>query len=257
MKKWILLVSVALLCMTEIVEAQDVKNNKLGVTLDLTYMSKYMSKGEEDYGQQGGFFETLDLDLWGTGFGTSVSHREATASGYVNSEKIYYSLYYGNAAFKDSWFAMKYKLGWTYKYYPSNARHVKDKQEWWYELSWPKLLPWDLTFCYNGYYETPAGRHYDNRAKAGWHHSFGLKRKFDIADLPPVTASAFMDYRDGLGGPSKDHDWSHATFGLSTNIKLTSNLSFSPGIYHQITMDKSICGRKDVTYCKLSMKYKF
>ena len=79
----------------------------------------------------------------------------------------------------------------------------------------------------------------------------------ETADLPPITASAFVDYKDGLGGGSIDYDWSHATFGLSTKFKIADNLYFAPGIYHQVTMDKSVSSRKDITYCKLSMKYEF
>jgi len=72
----------------------------------------------------------------------------------------------------------------------------------------------------------------------------------------PLYLSADFSYRDGLGGGSKDHDWSHATLGVSTKFKLADNLTFVPGLYHQISMDDSVC-KRDVTYCKLSMKYKF
>ena len=39
------------------------QEKELGVTLDLTYASKYISKGKESYGQQGGVFSTIDLSL--------------------------------------------------------------------------------------------------------------------------------------------------------------------------------------------------
>jgi hypothetical protein len=60
---------------------------------------------------------------------------------------------------------------------------------------------------------------------------------------------------DGLGGAA--YDWSYDTFGLSTAFKTSDNLTFAPGIYQQISMDDSVCKRDDITYCKLSMKYKF
>lgn len=233
------------------------QEKNLGVIVDVTYVSKYISKGKESYGQQGGIFATIDFDLWNTGFGAWVRHRNPVSSGYVNKARYEYAFYYGNTAFDDSIHVMKYKLGWTYKNYFANARNIRNTQEFWYKFSWPKLLPCSLVPAYIAYYETPAGSSYDNRGKAGWHHSFGLRRKLEIADLPPITASAFVDYKDGLGGGSIDHDWSHATFGLSTKIRISENLSFDPGIYHQVTMDKSVSGRKDITYCKISMKYKF
>lgn len=51
------------------------EKRELGVTLDLTYVSKYLSKGAESYGQQGALFKTIDVDLYGTGFGLRVKHR--------------------------------------------------------------------------------------------------------------------------------------------------------------------------------------
>jgi hypothetical protein len=61
---------------------------------------------------------------------------------------------------------------------------------------------------------------------------------------------------DGYGGAAVDHDWSYATFGASTKFQIADNLTFVPGLYHQVSMDDSLC-KKDVTYCKLSMKYKY
>jgi hypothetical protein len=233
------------------------EEKRIGATLEMTYVSKYVSKGRESYGQQSGIFSTIDLDFWGTGLGAWVRRRDPVSSGYVNRARYEYAFYYGSSAFEESIYAVKYKAGWTYKNYFDNARNVRNTQEFWYKFSWQNLLPWSLVPAYAAYYETPAGSGYGNRAAAGWHHSFGLKRRLEIADLPPITASAFVDYKDGLGGGSIDHDWSHATFGLSTGVRISEDLSFVPGIYHQVTMDKSVSRRKDITYCTLSMKYEF
>ena len=83
------LLSVLILISTvQLTVAQD---KDLGITLDFTYTSKWMSKGVEAYGQKGGLFKTIDFDFWGTGFGTKVTHRNATSSGYVNSERFDYT----------------------------------------------------------------------------------------------------------------------------------------------------------------------
>jgi hypothetical protein len=66
--------------------------------------------------------------------------------------------------------------------------------------------------------------------------------------------SSEVAYTDGLGGAS--HDWSYAVFGLSTVLKAGENLSFVPGIYHQLSMDDSV-NTKDVTYTMFSLKYVF
>jgi len=72
-KKKILLIFAILFSGMDWAQAQE---NRLGVTFNLTYVSKYMSKGAESYGQQGGLFKTIDLDFFGTGFGVNVRHTE-------------------------------------------------------------------------------------------------------------------------------------------------------------------------------------
>ena len=111
----ILLIAIILLSTIRPAKAEE---KKLAVTLDFTYMSKWMTKGREGYGQQGGIFETIDIDLWGTGFGTAVTHQQATASGYVNKERLNYNVYYGSSLFNNQALKTNYKISWFYKQYP-------------------------------------------------------------------------------------------------------------------------------------------
>jgi hypothetical protein len=77
-----------------------------------------------------------------------------------------------------------------------------------------------------------------------------------MSEIPlPIHLSGEVAYTDGLGGAK--HDWSYATFGISTKLNIAENLSFVPGVYQQISMEKTINTKKDLTYCILSMKYKF
>jgi hypothetical protein len=66
-------------------------------------------------------------------------------------------------------------------------------------------------------------------------------------------------YNDGVGpaGQNVDHDWSNIVFGISTDFDLGNNLTFTPGVYHQVTMDKSVNPDQDETWATLSMKYAF
>ena len=108
-----------------------------------------MTKGKEDYGQQGAFFETVDIDLWGTGFGTAVTHQAATASGWVNKERFNYKVYYGGSVFGYRTYETKYKISWKYKHYYDEPRNSKNAHAWKFVLSWPKvLMPTDLTPYY-------------------------------------------------------------------------------------------------------------
>lgn len=254
-KTKILMIAVILLSTVCVAQAEE---KKLGVTLDLTYMSKWMTKGSEGYGPYGGLFETIDVDLWGTGFGVAVGHQGATSSGRVDKQRFNYKLYYGGSLFDGEAYKTKYKFGWHYKNYYGRARNIGNSQEWTFKFSWPEILPIEnLAPFYILHYEHPAGSNYNNSNITGFVHRFGLNYKLNVPQLPnPLGLSAEIGYRDGLGGPSKDHDWSHVTLGASTSFKISDNLSFVPGLYHQISMDDTVC-KRDVTYCKLSMKYKF
>ena len=238
-------------------EAGIEQEKELGVTFDLTYMSKWMSKGAEAYGQQGGLFETVDVDLYGTGFGFQVTHRSATSSGYVNSSRFDYRPYYKNKLFEGSPYVMNYNISVGYEhYYKINSDNANTTWEWIFAFDWPKLLGHGFVPKYVAHYEYPAHNNDKYRYKTGWVHRFILGYDMDVAQLPkPLNLSAELAYTDGLGGAS--HDWSYFTLGMSTGFKLAEGLTFTPGLYHQISMDKSVCRRKDVTYCKLSMKYKF
>jgi len=61
----------------------------------------------------------------------------------------------------------------------------------------------------------------------------------DLVQLArPLCLSSEVAYIHGLR--AADHNWSDATFGISTKIKMTDNLIFAPGLYHQMPMDDSV-----------------
>ena len=148
-----LIIAAILFSATGLTQAQE---NKLGVTLDLTYRSKYMAKGAEGFGSDPGLFKTIDLDLWGTGFGVGVTHQGATKSGWVDKERFNDDVYYKNSLFDDATYKTKYKIRWRYKNYPDRPRKSKNSQEWQFKFSWPKILPVENLFpYYTVYYEYP------------------------------------------------------------------------------------------------------
>lgn len=254
MRRNLFLTTLILLAAVHVSVAED---QELGFTFDLSYHSKWLSKGAEGYGQQGALFKTLDIDLWGSGFGFKVTHRNATAGGYVDKTRFDYRPYYKGLLFEGAPYQTNYNISAGYEHYPGLARHKANTTwEWIFAFSWPNLLPEGLTPQYIAHYEYPASGGDINRKVAGWVHRFILGYDMGIAELPqPLHLSSEVAYYDGLGANA--HDWGYATFGLSTKLKVNENLDFIPGIYQQITMDDSVSKRKDITYCILTMKYKF
>lgn len=232
-------------------------DSKLKVGLDLSYWSKWLTKGSEGYGQQGAFFKTLDVDLYGSGFGIRVTHRNAIGSGYVSKQRFDYRPYYKGTAFDGERYLTKYDLSVGYEHYNKVSRfNANTTWEWVLSLAWPKLLGNGLTPCYIAHYEYPAENNTTAGSITGWVHRFNLSYAMDVEQLAkPLNLSAEVAYNDGLGG--KGHDWSYFTVGASTSFDIGDGLTLVPGVYHQTTLDKRIASRDDITYAKVSLKYKF
>ena len=277
-KKGILLVTVMLLSAWGIVQAQE---GELHGVIDVTYLSKYVWRGFDIYGDKSAIQPSVDLDLYGTGFGVSVMGHRANSSEYENGERWDYSLYYHNSLFDDEVYATNYRLSWVYYNYPDQPRKGTMAapnaalQEINAVLSWPKILPikglvpsyvlvklWPSKSGSFSGAKSPMGG-----TASGWAHIFMLDYALPVQTesfLPGTTEQVLnlhteLIYNDGVGpaGQNVDHDWSNMVFGVSTDFDLGNDLTFTPGLYHQVTLDDSVNDDKDETWVSLSMKYKF
>lgn len=263
MKKAVLLAIVILLSAAGTLQAED---GRLGVTVNVTYLSSYIWRGTDVYSQNHSAIQPgIDVDLYGTGFGVTVLSSRANGSGFENFEELRTGLYYYNTAFEDQVYATAYRLGWVYYNYPDNPAKAFDQQEAFLSLSWPKICPAGLVPSYTVACAWPAKRNSTNASDfGGWVHVLGLGYDMAAPGLAPDPAGqifhlyAMVVYNDGIGPPGEtvDHDWSHAVFGVSTDFELTQNLTFTPGVHYQASMDDSI-NNEDETWVSLSMKYKF
>jgi hypothetical protein len=258
MKKGVSVFLAMILCSMSLAIAQEQQD--LGVTLEFAYHTKWLSKGAEGYGQQGALFETIDVDFYGSGFGLNTMHRHSTGDN-VDKERFDFRPYYKGTAFQGETYEMNYNVSAGYEYYPGLAREKSNTTwEWIYAFSWPNILPDGFVPRYIAHYEYGAGSGYTTQSGAdietGWVHRFILGYDLQVPELPnPLHLSSELAYTDGLGGA--EHDWSYATFGLSSSFSVMENLSFIPGVYQQISMEDSVNSRKDVTYGIFKMRYKF
>ncbi len=255
MKKGLLLIMATLLM--NVACPAWAEQEKLNVTFDLSYWSKWLSKGIEAYGSQGGLFKTIDIDFYGTGFGLRVTHRNATGSGYVDQQRIDYRPYLKGLLFDGTRHLMKYDLSVEYESYTGLSRHkANTTYEWINSFSWPNLLPYGLVPGYIFHYEYPAFHGDANRKNVGWVHRFLLGYDMKVFELPrPLHLSTEVARYEGLA--NRASRWAYFTAGVSTKFDVTKNLSFVPALYHQVTMSSAISKHKDITYTVLSMKYKF
>jgi len=278
-KKGILLAAVILLSAAGLIQAQE---GELGVTLDVTYLSRYIWRGIDLYNNNTSAIQpSIDIDFYGTGFGVTVLSSRANGRGFENAEELDITLYYYNSLFENETYATDYRVGWVYYDYPDRASKgpkvdaprplipvvetLADVQELYAVFAWPEILGVKgLVPSYIFAHIWPAQSNSNATDNGGWIHALGLDYGIPTAlflpDMPAeqiLKLSSLAVYNSGVGATGMvDHDWSHFTFGLSTEFAITDNVSFTPAIYYQLSMDDSI-NDDDETWCGLSMTYKF
>jgi hypothetical protein len=280
MKQKVLLAAVVVLASTALVQAQ----GELHGFLDLTYQSKYLWRGIDVYGDKSAIAPTLMLDLYGTGFGFSTEGHRANSGDFETIERWDFTLFYKNALFMDETYAMQYLIGWRYFYFPdapldglpTTVSGDVDLQEIHAVMSFPKILPVEgliPTYVLVKLWPAESGTFVGSQniaglstgTASGFAHIFMLDYGLPIEDLLPdlpeqvIKLHGEVVFNDGVDprGLGVDHDWSNAVFGASTDFQLEENVTLTPGIYYQITMDKTINDDQDELWCTLGLKYSF
>ena len=268
MKKMILLVTIIAACSMPVAAESD---GQLHGTFDASYVSRYIWRGYDAYGQNHSAFQpSIDLDLFGTGFGVNVWMSRANQSGFENSEWLTYTLYYKNMLWADEKYATAYKTGYTYFSYPDEPREGSvggasgHAQEIFAGFAWPKLLPGGLVPSYVMFAYWPSESKAFNKNNGGWAHVFALNYDIMIPGLikPDETQKLQLGvhtvYNDSVGpaGKTADHDWSHAVFSIALDFPINESLTFTPSFNYQSSWDDSI-NTQDEYWTGMSLKYKF
>ena len=234
--------------------------SKINGTLGVTYDSMYIWRGFRVFDNKSAVHILGDVTLADTGFGVSAVGHRANASGFENAERWDYTLYYQNALFTDEPYVTNFRLGYVYYNYPHrNQAESIDQQEIHTVLSWPKVLGVEglcPSYVLVKMWPSLHGTNLPDAA-SGFAHIFMLDYGFTVQGIIPeipehlIKLHSELVYNSGLtvspAYPNPDYDWSDAVFGVSTDLDLSplvslkaSSLVFTPGVFYQITMDKSI-----------------
>lgn len=262
MKK--LLVLVVLCGLVPAVNAVDVAGTEVGVTVDATFMSKYIWRGFDKFDDKAAWQPSVDLNL-GSGFHANVWASYAGASGAVDQTEYDYTLYYVNNILDDC-FKTDYKVGWRYYDFidrPSRGSVVNgvgpDAQELFLEFAMPQLIG-------SGFVPHAAIYHMW-KARSGGGVSFptgeiyvmGIDYNWTLEQAPelPLTLSWDIVYNDGVGASTVDHDWSHMLWGLKTQLTCPmTGATITPAVYFQNSFESSV-NNEDELFAGLSYTLKF
>jgi hypothetical protein len=286
MKKGTLVSVVLLLAAASLGYTQEPAAGGLHGSVDVTYLSKYVWRGFDIYDDKSAVQPSVNLDLGG-GVGVSVMGHRANTSGFeMTGERWDYYLHYSNAINPGEKNAIHYRLGYVYYNYPDMSSHTAggiskagipfgsiDLQELHAIFSLPNILPvkglvptYVLVKLWPSNSGTIVGANSPwGGTASGFAHIFmldyGIPVKSGGTNKPEQVINLHSEvvFNDGVGpnGANVDHDWSNAVFGISTTFDLGGNFSLTPGVYHQVTMDKSVNTDNDETWASVGATYKF
>jgi len=269
MKKVILLTAVILLSATTFVQAQD---GELSGTASVTLLSEYIWRGFEWFGEDSAIQPSIDLDLYGTGLGLKVLWSKGLGSGNELTERLDFTLYYGNTLYEYETYATDYQIGWMHYNFPDGpwpgTSTSMDLQEIFATLSWPEICPEGVVPSYTVIKMWPYEEGSSLADFSGWLHILGVGYDLPVEGLLPdipeqiLHLSAAIVYNDGVnttdpaGIKGQESDWSHAVFGVTTDFDLGNDCTLTPGLYYQSSWEEMV-NPSDEFWCSLGVSYAF
>ena len=236
--------------------------------VDLAYQSRYIWRGFDVYNNDSAVQLTANVEFADTGFGLAISGHRANQSGYELQERWDYNLYYQNALFKGEPIETHYRLGWVYYNFPEWPAECWDLQELHAVVSMPRitnvkgLVP---SYALVKLYPAHGGSPFVGDNASGFAHILMLDYSFPIRGFLPtmpeqvIKLHSELVYNDGVSpmNTDVDHDWSDAVIGVSTDFDLGYGITLTPGLYHQITMDRSVNPDESETWATVGARVAF
>jgi len=290
MRKVVLLVAVVLFGAVGMVTAAEPQTpGELHGNIGITYDTMYVWRGYLVYGHHSAIHPFIDLDLFGTGFHIETVAHRANASGYEIGERWDYAAYYAGAAEMDQPWETRYMVGYRYFNFPDMSSHTRfsspsepgsvDLQEVFAGFAFPKLLGvpglvpgYAIVKGWPSNSDTLVGAANPNHGTySGWAHIFMLDYALPVPGFTAETPEQILNFHvetvfnDGVdpvpGGGYTDSDWTHVLFGVNTDFDLGNNMTFTPQLNYQITMEDDkyygVGPDHDMIWASMTVKYKF
>jgi len=237
-----------LLCVLVVLSAMGIATaaeGDLGIDLDTTWVSKYIWRGFDLYGDKGAIQPSVNFNLYDTGFSFNVWSSYCTSSGYVDGTEYDYTVAYANSFNAGDTWQTDYAVSYVYYDFPDAPSTAADGQEFNASVAFPNACPAGIVPSYTLIKFWPAKSDSDISDAGGWIHYMRLDYPvafpgiFENNPEQVINFSWDITYNDGAAGNDIDSDWSHTVFGASTAIEMPVG-TLSPGIYYQISMEDTV-----------------
>ncbi len=240
-------------------------------TLDFTYVTKYVWRGFNVYGNQAAVAPSIDLFNPQTNIGFNLTAHDPAHEGYEIFQRWDYNFYYLMKLFAGESAEMDFRFDYVYYNYPRESHSLYDLQELNMVVSMPKALPIEglvPSYVLVKLWPSSSGSLVGANSPfggtaSGFAHIFML----DYA-LPYVCPFTGVDrklnlhaeavYNDGVSplGTKVDSDWSNGVFGATTTYELADNLFLTPGFFYQSSWEDTV-NPSDQYWGSLSLTWKF
>jgi len=246
--------------------AEDMAAEDMGITVDLSYTTKYIWRGFNIYGSHGAFQPSVNLDL-GSGFSANVwmSYPVGTGQvGVLNGEGIgindelteyNYTLAYNGTAYEDCPWKTNYQVGWRYYDYIDMGSDIADAQEVFLTGSMPALMDNGVVPHFGVFQMWNAESGALNKG-SGTIYLMGFDYGFSLDQAPelPMTFTWDIVFNDGV---LADHDWSHMVWGLKTAMTCPmTGAKVVPGVYFQNSFEDTV-NTQDELWASISYAFSF
>jgi len=246
-----------------VADAADIGGQDVAVTVDATYVTKYIWRGIDILDDVSAWQPSVNFDF-GNGFSANVwaSYPGTDGSsdgGRVNSTEYDYTLAYSNSINEGCPWKTDYTIGWRYYDYIDEPDTAYDMQEGFLEMSMPELIGGGIT-PHAGYYQMWVAKDNNkNGVVGGSIFALGFAYDFTLDQAPelPMTFGWDIVYNDGAVLNTVDHDWTHMVWSLSTSMKCPmTGATIKPAVYFQNSMDDSV-NTQDELWASLSYSFAF
>jgi hypothetical protein len=252
-------------------DAAQTATDPMGITVDLSYTSKYIWRGFDILDNVGAFQPSINMDL-GSGFSANVWMSYSGSSGHLNGDsstsrvnltEYDYTLAYNGTAYEDCPWKTNYQVGWRYYDFIDTPSKDNDVQEVFLTGSMPALMDNGVVPHFGVFQmweaEQGASKATTGRDYSGTIYLMGFDYGFTLDQAPelPMTFSWDIVYNDGTGAASVDHDWSHMVWGLKTAMTCPmTGAKIVPAVYFQNSFEDTV-NTQDELWASISYAFSF